>query len=135
MSFQRIVLTVALVTLIVVLIIVAYLIQTAKGDAAFPPETPACPDYFESVANADGGATENCLNTQGLGTGAPGTQNFATLVGGSLSCPKNQPCTKSALVARCKWAKAHKLTWDGVTNRTSRIANPAGSGTIVQPIC
>ena len=78
MSFQRIVLTVALVTLIIVLIIVAYLIQTAKGDAAFPPETPACPDYFESVASADGGATENCLNTQGLGTGAPGTQNFGT---------------------------------------------------------
>ena len=135
MSFQRIVLTVALVTLIIVLIIVAYLIQSAKGDAAFPPETPFCPDYFESVASADGSSTEKCLNTQGLGTGAPGTQNFATIQGGALSCPKNKPCTQSALVGRCKWAKAHKLSWDGVTNRTTRIPNPSGSGTIVQPIC
>ena len=129
MSFQRIVLTVALVTLIIVLCIVAYLIHAAKEDAAFPPETPACPDYFEARGGQD------CENVQGLGNGAPGVTNFATAMGGSLSCPKNQPCSNSALKARCTWAKQHGLTWDGVSNRTERIKNPSGQGTIVRPIC
>jgi hypothetical protein len=132
MSFQKIVLTIALVILIIVLIVVAYLIQSAKSDAAFPPETPSCPDYFEAVADGNGGFTEKCTNTQGLGNGAPGVTNFGM---GAMTCPKNQPCTKTALAARCNWAKQHGLTWDGVTNRSERIKNPAGSGTIVRPIC
>ena len=132
MSFQRIVLTVALVTLIIVLCVVAYLIHSAKGDAAFPPETPACPDYFEAVASSNNQPSQSCKNVQGLGNAAPGVTNFAT---GNMSCPANQPCSSEALKARCNWAKSHGLTWDGVTNRTERIKNPAGQGTIVRPIC
>tara|TARA_A200000159_G_C7050959_1_gene226128 strand:- start:156 stop:545 length:390 start_codon:yes stop_codon:yes gene_type:complete len=129
MSFQRIVLTVALVTLIIVLCIVAYLIHAAKEDVAFPPETPACPDYFESRGE------QKCENVQGLGNAAPGVTNFAIANGATMSCPKNQPCSESALVARCKWAKQHGLTWDGVSNRTQRIKNPSGQGTIIRPLC
>ena len=135
MSFQRIVLTVALVTLIIVLCIVAYLIHAAKGDAAFPPETPACPDYFEAVANTDGTPSQQCRNVQGLGNSVPGVTNFASALSGQMSCPPDGPCTSEALKARCTWAKSHGLTWDGVTNRTERIKNPAGQGTIVRPIC
>ena len=135
MSFQRIVLTVALVTLIIVLCVVAYLIHSARGDAAFPPETPACPDYFEAVASTNGQPNQQCRNVQGLGNSVPGVTNFASANGGNMSCPSNGPCSSEALKARCSWAKAHGLTWDGVTNRTERIKNPAGQGTIVRPIC
>ena len=99
MSFQRIVLTVALVTLIIVLCIVAYLIHSARGDAAFPPETPACPDYFEAVASNNGQPSQQCRNVQGLGRNAPGVTNFESANGGNMSCPSTD--SSEALKARC----------------------------------
>ena len=135
MSFQRIVLTIAIVMLIITLAIIAYMLHTQKETIVFPPEAPACPDYFEAVADGNGAATQRCLNTQGLGNGAPGQTDFATVNGGAASCPGNKPCSKAALVARCKWAKAHGITWDGVSNRTEAVSNPNGSGLVVRPIC
>ena len=144
MSFQRTVVIIALVTLLIVLAIIAYLIHSAKANAFFPPETPACPDYFEAVAGPDGSATQKCLNTQGLGTNAAGVTNFATATGGgaSTSCPITGqtgnaalPCSDTALQARCKWAKNRGISWDGITNRQKSIPNPSGSGTINTLLC
>ena len=135
MTFQSIVLTVALVTLILVLALVAYLIHTSKSDMKFPPETPSCPDYFEAVSDEKGNPTEKCNNVQGLGNGVPGVTDFALINSGELSCPGNNPCADSALKARCSWAKQHNITWDGVTNKTVSIKNPAGEGHIIKPLC
>jgi len=100
MSFQSIVLTIAIVILIICLIILAILMWSSKNELAFPPELSNCPDYF--IMKKEGN-DDVCYNIKGLGAGGNG-------------------CEKASFHGMDKkekreWAESCRVTWDGITNR------------------
>ncbi len=105
MSFQKIVLVIALVLLIISLVIIGLLIKSAQMSAKFPPETGKCPDYLKAQLS---NGTLTCANPKNLGT----CSTDFTPVGGS---------DVASITANCKAAKNCGLTWDGVTNAQNNI--------------
>jgi hypothetical protein len=62
LNFQRIVIIIAILMLIVTMIFIGYaLYNQSTASGAWPPETPKCPDFWTVVANTDG--TTSCKNT------------------------------------------------------------------------
>lgn len=45
-NFQRIVLTIAIVMLIAAMIFIGYSLYQKSSDVSWPPEVPACPDFW-----------------------------------------------------------------------------------------
>lgn len=98
MSFQRIVLIIAIVILIICLVILAALLWASRNELAYPPEIGACPDYFIMKKNDK---KMECYNKHNLGTGS------ITWVD-----PNNYP----TIADKRKWANGNNLDWDGITN-------------------
>jgi hypothetical protein len=80
LNFQRIVLIIAIVMLIAAMIFIGYALYRQTSDIAWPPEIPACPDYW---VDASGNCTnpDNIPNCEYNGIPA-GTQ-------GMPKCPNN----------------------------------------------
>ena len=106
MTFQKTVVVIALVMLVLVLVVIGYALYTSKTNDGFPPVLGDCPDYW--IANNDG--TNNlCLNVKNLGRNeCAKTMNFNVFpwLGNDGLCNKS------------KWARSCDLTWDGITNNT-----------------
>jgi len=105
MSFYHTVSIIAIVILSIVLIIFGVMIYNSKFNIKFPPVTPQCPDYWETISDPDGG--NMCYNVKNLGNKSCQKKiDFAsgqwTGVGGM--------CNKQQWTRRC-----HQV-WDGVTN-------------------
>ena len=110
MKFQKIILFIALILLIISFLIFGAMIYT--NSVAYPPVQAQCPDYWVDMSGGIG-TGGYFLNTQNLGKGScPNKMNFNT----GLWTGDDGLCNKK------KWAKACDLTWDGVTN------NPKGCG-------
>ena len=112
MTFQMIVLTIAIVVLLVLLVVIGVTLSKASSGDNWPPVVGDCPDYWIDMS----GNGEECSNTQNLGTcnllsGAKSTMNFnkTPFTGDNGTCSKY------------RWATACKVTWDGIT---SGIKNP-----------
>jgi len=106
MNFQKSVLTISIVLLIVSLIVFGSMIYTDKS--VYPPVQAQCPDYWNSVSEGKG--SSKCSNVKNLGKGTcPTNMNFNS----GLWTGSNGLCNKK------KWAEACDLTWDGVTNNPS----------------
>lgn len=103
MSFQKTTIIVALVILILMLVLVAFMMHRAKETAAWPPMISECPDYFEVVS------PQVCNNVKGLGS-CPGNRI-------DFTDPKYQG--KAGLKQKKIWAQGCGVTWDGITNNTS----------------
>ena len=104
MNFQKIVLYMAIILLIVALIVFGSMLYTDAK--VYPPTQAQCPDYWIDMSGGieTGGY---CINTKNLGKGGCSNRmNFNTGVwtGDDGLCNKQ------------KWAKGCDLTWDGVTN-------------------
>jgi flagellar basal body-associated protein FliL len=56
LNFQRIVIIIAIVMLIVAMVFIGYSLYRQSSDIPWPPETPKCPDYW----NVD--PSGNCTN-------------------------------------------------------------------------
>jgi len=111
MTFQKTVLFVATVILLVVLVVVGFALYRSKTSGDFPPVLGDCPDYW--IAKTDG-SNNLCLNVKNLGrTECPKSMNFnqSPWLGDSGLCNKS------------KWAKACDLTWDGITNDNTICSN------------
>ena len=116
MSFQKIVLIIAVILLILTLVIIGVALHNAKSDESWPPLTGDCPDYWVDLA----GTGEKCVNTHSLGTcniptkGDPNAMNFsvAPFKGNKGTC------------AKYTWAKGCDVTWDGIT---SGVSNPCSN--------
>lgn len=107
MSFQKIVLIIATILLIVVLVMFGFALHNNKEEEKYPPVEGQCPDYWKVKRGTDG--IPSCVNTKGLGN--PNCQkemNFMKVpfLGSHGRCNKK------------KWATICKVTWDGVTNAT-----------------
>jgi|TARA_B100000575_G_C23066858_1_gene614340 type IV secretory pathway TrbF-like protein len=110
-NFQRIVMTVAIVILIICLIAIGIAMYNSKYSKVYPPVVADCPDYWLDLGDV-GGA--DCVNVKNLGSdNCNKTMNFTT----DVWTGDDGLCYKS------KWAKACDLTWDGVTNNTNACAD------------
>lgn len=105
MSFQKLVLIIATVLLIVVLIMFGIAFSNNKTQEQYPPVLAECPDYWEVKKGKDG--LPLCNNVKEVGnSNCQREMNFIRMpfIG------KNGRCNKK------KWATACGVTWDGVTN-------------------
>ena len=108
-TFQKIVIFVATVFLILMLIVIGIAMYKNRNNYVFPPVVPECPDYW--VDESSNGSGKKCVNVKNLGNeSCPKTMDFST----STWSGDRGLCNKS------KWAKACGLTWDGVTNLGSK---------------
>ena len=97
MGFNRTVLIIATVILIIILTILAILLYNSHGALQFPPEVGQCPDYW-TLKNGE------CHNTKALGNC------------GKTMNPNQWGKGKHARKEKCQWAKNCGLAWDGITN-------------------
>jgi hypothetical protein len=105
--FQKIILIIAIVVLIISLIVIGFSIQNTKNNV-WPPLIPSCPDYW--TIDGSGNDTK-CINVKDLGTCKPFSgdehliMNFnqAPYVGSNANC------------AKYTWANNCGLAWDGIT--------------------
>lgn len=105
MSFQKLVLIIATVLLIIVLIMFGIAFRNNKTQEQYPPVLAQCPDYWEVKKGKDG--IPLCKNVKELGnSNCQREMNFIRMpfIG------QNGRCNKK------KWATTCGVTWDGVTN-------------------
>ena len=103
MTFQKIVLIIAGIMLILTLAVIGLLIKAGDLNAVFPPELSQCPDYFKTTMK-DGSLSCKRVH-DGLGTCE------SINIGGANFRGENGD------YAKCMKAKECGITWDGITNR------------------
>lgn len=104
MNFQKIVLIIAIILLILALIVFGSMLYTDKK--VYPPVQAQCPDYWIDMSGGIG-TGGYCINTKNLGKGSCSSKmNFNT----GLWTGDDGICNKQ------KWANSCDLTWDGITN-------------------
>ena len=115
-GFQKIILIIALIILLITLFFIGIALHYAKN-TDWPPMVPNCPDYWVSEGT---GKNSTCVNTKDLGTckATSGdthlTMNFnnAPYVGATGNC------------AKYTWANNCKIAWDGLNYG---VSNPCVS--------
>ena len=111
-EFNKIVLTIATIILIISLIILAIFMKKALSNDVFPPVISDCPDYWDvSYNNAEDSV--KCIRTniinQGSTAGDCSSYDVALF-------QQNGSSYDDILCEKYKWAKGCNLEWDGVTN-------------------
>ena len=118
MNFQKIILTIAIVVLIVLLVVIGITLAKASDSEVWPPIVGECPDYWVDLS----GNGEACVNTHSLGrcnipsNGEQASMNFN-------QAPFN---TENSNCAKYTWATGCQVTWDGIT---SGVKNPCDTST------
>jgi len=120
-SFQKIVVIIAIILLIVCLVFIGIALTKSGSASQWPPIVGSCPDYWYDTS----GNGSNCVNVQNLGTCSSG---------GNGVVPINMPNAKIAMnfnvapyvgsagtCAKYQWATKCGVTWDGIT---SGVVNP-----------
>ena len=127
-SFYRIVLLVALVSLVIFLTFIGLMMRNDSNISIFPPQSSACPDYW--VGDASG----NCFMPQQksftdktivLNTGKANSSILSdktlapySLDGQSFSTTNTLWSSKGETIicAQKNWANNNNIVWDGVSN-------------------
>ena len=112
-NFQKVVLILAIVALIIILGVIGGALSHAKENTNWPPIIGECPDYWVDMS----GNGEACYNKHSLGKcNVPSKDNQSVknfnefpFVGNNSEC------------AKYRWANACDVTWDGIT---SGVKNP-----------
>jgi len=115
-NFQKIVLLIAVILLIIALIFIGYSLGQAKEDETWPPIIGECPDYWVDIS----GNGAMCVNINNLGTCNIPTEGNLNSMDFSNSYFNNS----DGLCAKYKWANGCDVTWDGIT---SGIVNPCST--------
>jgi hypothetical protein len=106
-GFQKIVLLIAIILLIVALLFIGTALSSST-DTQWPPMIPQCPDYW----SIDGsGNNTTCINVKDLGTCPP--QNGQNHLVMNFNTPVFTG--SNGLCAKYNWATNCGLTWDGIT--------------------
>ena len=119
-TFQRVVMIVALILLIVCLIFIGIALYHHRFKEKYPPVVGRCPDYWADISDSKTKDIK-CQNVLGLGNhtgpncpGKGGHQTFS-----NISHWKG----KDAICHKAGWARQCNVTWDGVTNSTASCVN------------
>jgi len=114
-SFQKIVLTIAIIMLIILLIFIGLSLKSSSSQV-WPPLVAQCPDYW----SMDGSGNNTiCRNVQNLGTCDLKVMNF------------NQPqfTGSQGTCSKYLWANKCGLTWDGITYGVPNPCTPPPTST------
>ncbi len=118
MHFQKIVLIIATVLLILTLVIIGASLSKASENETWPPVVGDCPDFWVDMS----GNGEACFNSHSLGKcnipskGNPNTKNF-----------NEYPFTgENGECAKYTWAESCHVIWDGIN---SGVKNPCDTST------
>ena len=120
-GFQKIILTIAVIILVLSLIFMGIILNKAKGSEEWPPIVPACPDWW--ILDGSGNKS-TCVNVKDLGTCATKSTDNAhqkmdfNLPAFTGSNGSNANCAKYS------WANKCKVSWDGITYG---VPNPCSS--------
>jgi hypothetical protein len=103
-AFQKIVLTVAVVFLLICLIVISILLIRNKKHQLWPPLIGDCPDYWMDMS----GNGAKCVNVKNLGTCGTKEMDFTVspYSGSGGNCQKYN------------WAAGCNVSWDGITYGT-----------------
>lgn len=108
-AFQKTVVIVALVVLVIALIFVAIMLVVQANSDNFPPYSSSCPDYWNMEQSDDDDGSDMCINSKSLGkvnhSGCKQLDPNNSLFSGSSG-----DCNKY------RYAKTCAVTWDGITN-------------------
>ena len=116
MSFQTIVVTIAIIVLILVLTFIGYGMYSTNHAAKFPPVSSDCPDYWKVQGT---GNNLKCININDLGTCNLGKDN-------GISFQTDKYKGKHGICAKSQWARLCGLTWNGVTNAGATLQKVCG---------
>ncbi len=114
-TFQKIVLTIAIVLLIFLLITINLSLTAAASSRPWPPITTNCPDYWEDYS----GNGSQCVNVKNIGTCSNEESKF--YANGNLRAGKSVDFTVPKYIGqkgpceRKKWANTCGVAWDGIT--------------------
>ena len=115
-NFQKIVLTIAIILLIVALVFIGISLGQAKASETWPPIVGECPDYWVDLS----GNGAMCVNTHLLGTcNIPSSDNK-----NSMDFTSSTFSGAGGTCAKYTWANGCGVTWDGIT---SGIVNPCST--------
>ena len=137
MTFQKKVLIIAVIILILTLSIIGYMLWNAKGSTQYPPEISMCPDFWEVVED------KQSESEKGMGIGYTGKLycrpnpdlgdkgNIGTWVadnrpGMDFSRPEYQG--PKGLQAKKNWAEGLDIYWDGITDMYTKGPKPTQEG-------
>ena len=100
MDFQKVVLIVAIVVLIITLAMIGSSLSKERKNAVYPPVLADCPDYWENTG-VPGTCDKGLYNK---GNGSSECKSFPVDFSGFNDCDKYT------------WADKCKVTWDGISN-------------------
>ena len=109
MSFQKTVLLIAVVFLILFLVLIGVALSNSTSTAEWPPIVGSCPDYWVDLS----GNGSECFNGHHLGK----CSNFIPTDDDKKTMNFNQAPFNgtNGNCAKYKWSNACGLTWDGIT--------------------
>lgn len=118
-TFQKIVLTIAIVLLIGMLIVINMSLTSASASLTWPPIKTNCPDYWEDLS----GNGSQCFNVNDIGIGGASCNARKYIgVNGDIPDPSSTKNFNTAvytglngLCEKQKWAKSCNVDWDGIT--------------------
>jgi hypothetical protein len=117
-GFQKIVLIIAIIVLIITLLFVGLALGGNSGET-WPPLEPTCPDWW--IADGSGNNT-TCINVKDLGvcSAQSGEKHQNMNFNSPMFTGDNGTCSKYT------WANKCKVSWDGITYG---VENPCNSTT------
>ena len=108
-SFNKIVLGISSVILIIALVIIGTLIAKSMSEQSFPPVISDCPDYWDVTYDNDNNLV--CKNISTINRGRSEFNNYP------VALFNNRGTTiGDTMCEKFKWAKKADVTWDGITN-------------------
>ena len=120
MSFQKIILTIAVVGLIVLLVLIGVSMANAsKSGIVWPPVIGTCPDYWLDL-KGDGAKCENIKNLGNASNTNCKTMDFTQSM---------YTDSETGLCNKYKWATACGVTWDGITYGVDNPCNTTSDTT------
>lgn len=127
-NFQKIVLGIATIVLIIILITVGMLINKDNTNTVFPPHADKCPDYWtEQKTETDGKIVTKC-NPHTINSGEsnqfssplnfddPESNEYFNKYQNGDSAGQAIYTGLSDICAKKKWANENKVIWDGISN-------------------
>ena len=117
MGFETVVVSVAIITLILLLTWIGFGMYKHNHDAKFPPVSSECPDYWKVKGE---GKNQECINVKHLGN--------CLNKKGSDSANFNVPYFEGSqgLCRKADWARRCGITWNGITNAGSKLQKMCG---------
>jgi len=117
-GFEKKVLIIAGIILVVSLVLVLVFILMSKGNQKYPPIESDCPDYWELEPDPNDEKKHLCKNVQGLGEAWGSTSSIDVTIDPKEGDNEHNFQGVDGLCAKQKWSRQHKLTWEGVTEPT-----------------